>query len=109
MSSHLHYMESAESWLNSLDSVKLKAVAKMLRLVEMCGHTLRLPHSKALGAGLFELRDKQYGLRMYYCFDLDEHIVLLNGGDKGTQVRDIKLARKQLSLIRRGCYEKEKL
>lgn len=74
----------------------------------MCGHTLRLPHSKALGAGLFELREKRFGLRLYYCFDSFGGVLLLHGDDKDSQEKDIKQARKKLAMIRRSYYEKEK-
>ena len=62
----------------------------------MCGNELRLPHSKSLGNGLFELRERNFGYRVYYTFCKQQVIVLLHSGDKNTQNKDIKLARERL-------------
>jgi putative addiction module killer protein len=50
---------------------------------------------KSLGEGLFELRiNKGPGLRIYYVLEDDEIVLLLGGGDKRTQIRDIHKAKK---------------
>ena len=50
---------------------------------------------KSLGDDLFELRIfTGSGYRVYFIQDGQELIVLLVGGDKSTQQRDIKLAKK---------------
>ena len=50
---------------------------------------------KALGEGLYELRlDFAAGYRIYYIRKGNVIYLLLNGGDKGTQSRDIEKARK---------------
>src|SRR5438105_2686310 len=88
-----------ERWLDRLTQEKSKAVAKEIRLLELSGNALKLPHSRSLGKGLFELRERRYGCRIYYCFDMkkQEIIVLLAAGDKATQERDIEIARERLS------------
>lgn len=91
----LAYVNSVESWLDALGRSQLRSLAKELRLLEMCGHRLRLPHSKSLGNGLFELRERRYGLCLYYGYQ-EREIILIHGGDKGSQSRDIVLARKKL-------------
>lgn len=49
---------------------------------------------KALGTGLFELKfDFGSGYRVYFAVDGDEIILLLSGGDKGSQRKDIEKAR----------------
>lgn len=49
---------------------------------------------KALGTGLFELKfDFGPGYRVYFAIDGDEIILLLSGGDKGSQRKDIEKAR----------------
>ena len=49
---------------------------------------------KPLGSGVFELRIKTGpGYRVYYIQKGDVLIVLLAGGDKGTQSQDIKMAK----------------
>jgi len=50
---------------------------------------------KSLGDSLFELRIfTGSGYRVYFIEDGQELIILLVGGDKSTQQRDIKLAKK---------------
>ena len=50
---------------------------------------------KALGMGLFELKfNFGPGYRVYFAVDGDVVILLLSGGDKGSQRRDIENARK---------------
>ncbi len=55
-------------------------------LVEF-GVDLRLPHSKAMGGGLFELRPKgKEGIgRVFYCTLVGKRIVILHGFIKKTQ------------------------
>lgn len=60
------------------------------------GNELKLPHSKSLGKGLFELRERRYGYRVYYCFYGKAIVILLAAGDKKSQNNDIKVARERL-------------
>ncbi len=54
--------------------------------------------AKALGGGLHELRIPEGpGYRVYYGWDGDTVVILLCGGDKGSQQRDIALARQYWS------------
>tara|TARA_R110002167_G_scaffold355156_1_gene569403 strand:- start:4194 stop:4511 length:318 start_codon:yes stop_codon:yes gene_type:complete len=99
------YLESVESWLDSLSKQQLKSIAKELRLLELCGNDLRLPHSKSLGQGLFELRERKFGYRIYYGFEQGRVIILLNAGDKSSQNRDIKVAREALKEQKDGSNE----
>lgn len=55
---------------------KAQAVA-LIKLAETLGNTLREPHSKALGDGLFELRRNQ--VRLFYIFEPGQIIRLLGG------------------------------
>ena len=95
------YLEVVEDWLDNLSCGQLKAIAKEIRLLELCGNQLKLPHSRSLGAGLFELRDRRFGIRLYYCFMVDGEIVILHGGGKTGQDKDIKIARDLLKKISR--------
>lgn len=95
------YLESVEMWLDSLDELQFKFVAKEIRLLEWCGRALKLPHSRALGEGLFELRERRFGLRIYYCFAPEALIVLLFAGDKSNQAKDIMKAREIFRHFRR--------
>ena len=84
--------------------------ADFLRLVELMqehGADLRLPHSRAMGDGLFELRCKgAEGIgRVFYCTLVGRQIVILHSFIKKTQEtpeRDLKTARKRLKDVNRG-------
>jgi phage-related protein len=69
------------------------------------GADLRMPHSKALGAGLFELRPKgPEGIgRVFYCSQTGREIVILHSFVKKTQKTpdaDLRLARRRLKEVR---------
>jgi hypothetical protein len=49
----------------------------LLELLAESGNGLRMPHSKPLGGGLFELRGRQ--VRIFYVFRRDRRAVLLDG------------------------------
>ncbi len=97
----ISYLETVEDWLDNLSHDQLKAIAKEIRLLELCGNQLKLPHSRSLGAGLFELRDRRFGIRLYYCFQTNGEILILHGGGKTSQDKDIKIARDLLKKISR--------
>lgn len=88
-----------EKWLDKLTKEQLRSVSKEISLLEASGNELQLPHSKALGKGLFELRERRHGYRIYYSFQGEFIILLLAAGDKKSQKRDIKIARERLNVI----------
>ena len=90
-----------EAMLNSLTNLQLKSLAKELALLECCGNTLKLPHSRSLGKNLFELRERNFGYRVYCTFLKNKAIVLLQGGDKSSQQKDIVIARERLAILLR--------
>lgn len=96
---HINYLEPVEDWLNALTKKQLKVVAKELRLLELCGNTLKMPHSRPLGNGLFELREYSYGLRLYYSFDKNKEITVLHAGNKDSQENDIEKSRNILKQL----------
>ena len=85
-------------------------LADYLRLTEamaLYGADLRMPHSRALGAGLFELRPKgQEGIgRVFYCTQVGRVIVILHSFIKKTQETpeaDMRMARKRLKEVKNG-------
>lgn len=89
-------VSTVEKWLDSLSDQQLKSVAKEMKLLELCGNQLRLPHSRSLKKGLFELRERTYGYRIYYTFQGNKIIIMLHAGDKKTQSKDIEIARQRL-------------
>ena len=85
-------------------------LADYLRLTEamaLYGADLRMPHSRALGAGLFELRPKgPEGIgRVFYCTQVGRVIVILHSFIKKTQETpdaDMRMARKRLKKVKNG-------
>lgn len=85
-------------------------MADYARLVELLvehGPSLRLPHSRALGEGLFELRPRgRSGVgRAFYCFLIEQRVVVLHAFVKKTQQTPdgaLKLARKRLKELLNG-------
>ena len=89
-----------ESWYESLDSILQRAVdARLTRLA-----VGNFGDHKSVGGGVFELRiPKGPGYRVYYGLQGSEIVVLIGGGDKGSQKKDIKRA---YELWRIWNYEK---
>ena len=70
-----------EDFLDSLnDELAAKAVAG-LKILQQRGYTLREPHSKPVGNGIFELRIQFANdiARIFYFFVVNNTIVLTNG------------------------------
>ncbi len=93
---------SIEAILDKLTDEQFKSIAKEIKLLEICGNTLRLPHSKSLGKKLFELRERRFGYRIYYTFFGNKVITMLHIGDKSSQRSDIKISRDRLTEILKG-------
>ena len=100
---HQRVLAEIESW-------PVDVVADYARLIELLaqhGPSLRLPHSKAFGDGLFELRPRgRSGIgRAFYCFLLGKRIVVVHAFIKKTQEtpdKELKLARKRVKELQHG-------
>jgi putative addiction module killer protein len=81
-----------EKWYKSLRDVKIKArITLRLKNVSLGN----FGDYKSFGQNLFELRFFfSSGYRIYYTIRNDQVILLLTGGDKSSQEKDIKQARK---------------
>jgi len=98
-----------ERVLTEIQSWSVDIVADYARLVELLmeyGPSLRLPHSRAFGDGLFELRPRgRSGLgRAFYCFVVGKRIVIVHAFIKKspqTPERELRLARKRLQEVQR--------
>ncbi len=80
-----------EDWLNSLkDPAFARAVdARLVRIRDG-----NFGDHKGVGNGVYELRvPKGPGLRVYYGLKGDDLVIIIGGGDKSTQQRDIKMAK----------------
>jgi phage-related protein len=83
-------------------------LADFLRLVQLMedhGADLRLPHSRAMGQGLFELRCRgAEGIgRAFYCTMVGRQVVILHSFIKKTQEtpeRELSVARERLRKVR---------
>lgn len=78
---------------------------KLIQLMEDHGADLRMPHSRAMGQGLFELRCKgPEGIgRAFYCTMVGREIVILHSFIKKTQetpAKELAIARKRLNEVR---------
>ena len=98
---HPRVLEAIEAWPVDV----LADYAHLIELLAEHGPDLRLPHSRAMGDGLFEIRPRgREGIgRALYCFRLGRRIVVLHAFIKKTAQtpeRDLKLARKRLKEIR---------
>ncbi len=95
---------------SEIASWPVDVVADYARIVELLmehGPNLRLPHSRAFGNGLFELRPRgKSGIgRAFYCFLVGQRVVVLHAFIKKSQQtpeQEIKLARKRMKEIRNG-------
>ena len=94
---------------NDVDAWPMGIHADFLRLIglmEQHGADLRLPHSRAMGEGLFELRCKgAEGIgRAFYCTVVGRNIVIVHSLIKKTQetpAADLRLARKRVKEVHR--------
>ncbi len=95
-----------EIWLRSLSSDKLGTALSLLARLRHFGVESMGRHSKNLkgpGDGLFELKDKPSGLRVYYCHVKSKSMALiLAAGSKGTQQYDIQMAQGRRKSILKG-------
>lgn len=83
-----------KKWLDSVNIEKYKKISKLITFIEKLLNEEIVVQGKALGDGLFELKEHHFGLRVYYTFKARKVIILLGGGDKTSQQRDIDKARK---------------
>ena len=99
-----------ERVLAEIESWPVDVLADYARLVELLveyGPSLRSPHSRSLGEGLFELRPRsRTGIgRAFYCFMVGKRVTVLHAFIKKTQQtpdRELRLARKRLKELQHG-------
>ena len=80
-----------EDWLKKLDKLSKAIVVRFIQRVATGGAKKAI---KALKDGIYEIKITHGpGYRVYFAEDGDEIIILLVGGDKKTQSRDIDKAK----------------
>lgn len=95
----IHEHEGFVAWLRNLDDIRSKAriVARLAR-----ARAGNLGDFKSVGSGLCEMRvDCGPGYRIYFFRVKSAIYVVLAGGDKSTQRRDIQLAGERISQWRK--------
>ena len=100
---HPRILAEIESWPTDV----LADYAQLVELLAEYGPNLRLPHSRAMGAGLFEWRPRgKSGIgRAFYCFLIGKRVVVVHAFAKKTpQTPDnaLKLARKRMKEVGHG-------
>jgi phage-related protein len=96
-------LEEIKEWPDDIYADYLR----ILELLTEYGPMLRLPHSRAMGEGLFELRPrgKSGAGRAFYCFIFGRKVVILHAFMKKTQKtpdKDLKIARNRARQVRNG-------
>ena len=94
--------------LSAIERWPVGVLADYARLVELLGEfgpELRMPHSRSMGGGLFELRarGREGSGRAFFCFASGDRVVVLHACMKKTrttQPRDLAIARARRNEIR---------
>jgi phage-related protein len=100
---HSRVRTEIENWPDGI----LADYARIAELLMEFGPNLRMPHSRAMGGGLFELRPRgREGIgRVFYCFVIGQRVVILHAFIKRTQdtpEQELKIARKRIKEVQNG-------
>jgi phage-related protein len=100
---HARVKAEIENWPDGI----LADFARIVELLMEFGPNLHMPHSRALGGGLFELRPRgREGIgRAFYCFVSRRRVVILHAFVKKTQdipELELKIARKRMKEVQNG-------
>jgi phage-related protein len=96
--------------LASIKAWPADILADYARLIELLlehGPNLRMPHSRSMGEGLFELRPRgREGIgRAFYCFLVGKRISVVHAFIKKTEAtpeRELKIARRRGKVLKNG-------
>jgi len=100
---HARVKAEIDSWPDGI----LADFARIVELLLEFGPSLRMPYSRAMGRGLFELRARgKEGLgRSFYCFAAGKRVVILHAFLKKTQetpAQELKIARRRMKEVHSG-------
>jgi len=100
---HVRVKDEIESWPDGI----LADYARIVELLMEFGPNIHMPHSRAVGGGLFELRPRgKEGIgRVLYCFNAGQRVVILHAFVKKTQntpEQDLRIARKRMKEVQNG-------
>jgi phage-related protein len=98
---HVRIKKEIENWPVGI----LADYARTVELLMEFGPDLRMPHSRALGDGLFELRPRgrEGAGRVLYCYVKDRRVIILHAFIKKTRatpVRELAIARRRLKEVK---------
>lgn len=102
-----YYNERVKQQVMALPAGILADYIHLTDLIQNQGANLHMPHSRAMGGGLFELHPKgKEGIgRVFYCTQIGQAIVILHSLVKKTNTTpaaDLQLARKRLKEVNHG-------
>ena len=95
-----YYSEEVRLEIDVLPADIRASYTRLTELLEEFGLDLRMPHSRAMGGGLFELRPRgREGIaRVFYCMKVGKRIIMLHSFIKKTQEtpkRELDIARRR--------------
>lgn len=95
-----YFSEAVRLEIDALPVGIRASYARLTDMLEEFGLDLRMPHSRAMGGGLFELRPKgREGIaRVFYCTKVGKRIIVLHSFIKKTNEtpkRELDIARKR--------------
>ena len=98
-----YYSEDVRLEIDTLPVGIRASYARLTELLEEFGLELRMPHSRAMGGGLFELRPRgREGIaRVFYCTRVGRKIIILHSFIKKTN----ETPRRELVIARRRQRE----
>lgn len=97
-----YYTNEIRKFIKSLDERSGADIDKLITLLYKCGNEIRMPYSKSIGHGLFELRKLgKRQIRVIYCFHEGEAIILHIFEKKGNAIatKDIETAKYRKSTL----------
>jgi len=100
---HSRVQTEIDSWPDGI----LADYARIIELLMEFGPNLRMPHSRAMGGGLFEIRPRgREGIgRAFYCFIVGQRVVILHAfvkKTKDTPEQELKIARRRMKEVKNG-------
>jgi phage-related protein len=98
-----YYSEDVRLEIEALPIGIRASYARLTELLEEFGLELRMPHSRAMGSGLFELRPRgREGIaRVFYCTKVGRKIIILHSFIKKTN----KTPKREMDIARRRQRE----
>ena len=98
---HVRVQKEIENWPVGI----LADYARIVELLMEFGPDLRMPHSRAFGGGLFELRPRgREGVgRALYCYVKDRRVIILHAFIKKTRAtpaQELAIARRRMKEVK---------